>query len=82
MGEPEKVEVELDAETLEAASSAGLDFSRVLTEALRRKLLLPLDPAERERVAQQWYEENKASVDWYNRLVEEHGLFSGGIRMF
>lgn len=81
MGKPEKVSIELDSEAVEAAAAAGLDLSQVLTEALRRRLPA-LHAEERERVAREWYEENKEAVDWYNRYIEEHGLFSDGFRTF
>lgn len=82
MGELKKVSVELDSETLEAASAAGLDLSQELTRALRR-ILPPLQSeTERKLAAQQWYEENKEAVDWHNQFVAEHGLFSDDVRKF
>lgn len=77
----ERVTVELDAQTIAAAKAAGIDLSEVLTRALRRLLPQP-DSSERERVAQQWYEENKEGVDAYNEMIETHGLFSDGVRTF
>ncbi len=82
MGEIRKVSVEIDSETLDAAAAAGLDLSRELTRALRRVLPPLQSEEERKRAAQQWYEENKEAVDAYNRFVEEHGLFSDGVRKF
>jgi antitoxin CcdA len=82
MGERKKISVEIDSETLDAAAAAGLDLSQELTRALWRKLPPLQSEAERKRAAQQWYEENKEAVDAYNRLVEEHGLFSDGVRKF
>jgi post-segregation antitoxin (ccd killing protein) len=78
-----RVTVELDAETLKRAQEAGLDLSELLTRAVRR--VLPPPPKsdeERKREAEQWYAENKAEVDWYNRFVAEHGLFSDSTRKF
>jgi antitoxin CcdA len=77
----ERVTVELDAKTLAAAREAGIDLSELLTRAIRRHLP-QLNPAERERTARQWYEENKDAVDAYNEMIETHGLFSDGARMF
>jgi antitoxin CcdA len=78
----ERITVELDAKTLAAARAAGLDLSEMLTRALRRYLPEP-DPAERERAARQWYEENKEAVDAYNKMIEEDGfVFSDGGRTF
>jgi antitoxin CcdA len=77
----ERVTVELDAETLAAAREAGVDLSELLSRALRRHLP-KLDAADRELAARQWYEENKEAVDAYNEMIETHGLFSDGVRMF
>jgi antitoxin CcdA len=77
----ERVTVELDAETLSRARDAGIDLSRVLSQALRRELP-PLSEAERKRAAEQWYKENKEAVDASNEYVAKHGLWSDGIRMF
>jgi antitoxin CcdA len=77
----ERVTVELDAETLARARDAGIDLSRVLSQALRRELP-PLSEAERKRAAEQWYKENKEAVDASNEYVAKHGLWSDGIRMF
>jgi antitoxin CcdA len=75
----ERVTVEVDSEALAAARAAGIDLSQLLSEALRRRLP-NLNAAAREEEALKWYEENKEAVDAYNRLIEEHGLFSDGIR--
>ena len=40
------------------------------------------DVSELQQAARQWYEENKAAVDAYNEMIETHGLFSDGVRMF
>jgi antitoxin CcdA len=77
----EKVTVELDTETLAAAREAGLDLSDLLSRAVRRQLP-QLSALEREQAALKWYEENKAAVDAYNEMIETHGLFSDGVRMF
>jgi antitoxin CcdA len=81
MGKPEKVIVELDAEIVEAAAAAGIDLSDELTRALRRKLPMP-DDKTREEAAREWYNENKAAVDWHNQFIAEHGLFSDSVRKF
>jgi post-segregation antitoxin (ccd killing protein) len=40
------------------------------------------DVLERQQAARQWYEESKAAVDAYNKMIEKHGLFSDDVRMF
>lgn len=75
------VTIEVEEEALAAARAANLDLSELLTTALRRRLFT-LPAAERDKAAREWYEANKEAVDSYNRLIEESGLFSDGIRMF
>jgi post-segregation antitoxin (ccd killing protein) len=83
MSNADKVEVMLDRETRQAASAAGLDLSHELTLALHRKLsLLNTDPQDRVRSAREWYDANKAAVDWHNQYIAEHGLFSDSVRKF
>lgn len=77
----ERVTVELDAESIAAAREAGVDLSELLSRALRRHLS-KLNAADRDQAARQWYRENKEAVDAYNELIETHGLFSDGVRMF
>jgi antitoxin CcdA len=77
----ERVTVELDAKALAAAREAGIDLSELLSHALQRRLP-QLNPSEREQAARQWYEDNKDAVDAYNEMIEMHGLFSDGVRMF
>jgi antitoxin CcdA len=81
MGRLEKVSIELDSEAVQAAAEAGLDLSQVLTQALRRQLP-HLHAEERAKAAQEWYQQNKEAIDWYNRFTAEHGLFSDGVRTF
>ena len=78
----ERVTVEVDAETLKRAKEAGVDLSRVLARALQRELRPRLSDAERKQAADAWYRENKEAVDASNELMEKHGLFSDGARMF
>ena len=78
----ERVTLELDSESIAAAKEAGIDLSRLLVEALRRRLP-KLHAAEREAAAREWYEENKDAVDAVNRMIERDGhVFSDGARSF
>jgi antitoxin CcdA len=77
----QRVTIELDDESLSAAREAGIDLSKLLVEALRRRLP-KLHAAEREGEAQKWYQENKAAVDSYNEFIKTHGLFSDSFRKF
>jgi antitoxin CcdA len=77
----ERVTVEIDPDVLDAAREAGVDLSELLTQALRRRLP-KLNASDRAEDARRWYEENKEAVDAYNKLIEEKGLFSDGMRTF
>jgi antitoxin CcdA len=77
----ERVTIELDSEAIEAARAANIDLSELLIAALRRRLPT-LHAAEREQAARAWYEENKEAIDSYNKFIEQHGLFSDGVRTF
>jgi antitoxin CcdA len=77
----ERVTVEIDSEILAAAREAGMDLSTLLTGAIRRRLP-HLSDVEREDAARQWYEDNKEAVDASNEMIEKHGLFSDGVRIF
>jgi post-segregation antitoxin (ccd killing protein) len=55
----------------------------VLARAIHRALPSPrLSDDERKRAADAWYRENKDAIDASNELMEKHGLFSDGARMF
>jgi len=75
----EKITREVNARALAAARDAGVDLSKLLTEALLRRFPCA-DSSEQRRAARDWYEENKEAIDAYNELLEEHGLFSDGMR--
>jgi antitoxin CcdA len=77
----EHVTIELDSEAVAAARAANIDLSELLVAALRRRLPT-LHAAEREKAAREWYEANKAAIDSYNEFIEQHCLFSDGVRKF
>ena len=49
-----------------------------LSQALEAQLALMV----REQKCRQWQEENSEAIDTYNRRIEEHGVFSDGVRNF
>jgi post-segregation antitoxin (ccd killing protein) len=49
----ERVTLELDAESIAAAKAAGIDLSRLLVDALRRRLP-NLHAVERAKLAREW----------------------------
>jgi antitoxin CcdA len=78
----ERVTLELDAESIAAAEAAGIDLSRLLVDALRRRLP-NLHAVERAKLAREWQEENREAIEAYNRMIEQDGfVFSDGVRTF
>ncbi len=49
-----------------------------LSATLEARLTELINAKQREL----WQEENKAAIESYNQLTEEHGLFSDGLRCF
>lgn len=69
------------------ATNLSVD-DRLLDQARRLKLNLSqvfedgLTEAIRQRQREEWLRENRAALDAYNEHVEEHGVFSDGLRSF
>ncbi len=77
------VELKLDQALVRLAKDAGIDVSALTTRALKRALGSRLEDdvryaADTERVRREIADE----VAWYNRHVEEHGLFANEWRTF
>ena len=64
----------VDEQLLDRAKRLGLNLSQVLETGLSRAI--------RERESEEWLERNRAALEAYNRQVEEHGVFSDGLRSF
>ena len=64
----------INSDLLRQARELGLNLSSVMEEALEQII--------RRRRSQRWLEENRAAIDRYNDHVDEHGVFSDGIRSF
>ena len=78
----ERITIELDAESIAAAKAAGLDLSKLLVEALRRRLP-GLHASERAGINRRWQEENRDAIEAYNQMIEEDGyVFSDSVRTF
>lgn len=69
-----RTNVSIDAELLTQARDVGINLSATLESKLAELL-----KAERER---RWIEENRAGFEAANRLLETHGLWSDGRRLF
>jgi antitoxin CcdA len=76
-----RVIVSLEEDVAVAAEQAGVDLSDVLSRALRRSLP-QLQDKERAASDEEWRKENREAIEAINRFIEEHGLFSDGVRMF
>jgi antitoxin CcdA len=66
--------VSIRGDLLDAAREAGVNLSATLERALTEELAA----ARRAR----WREENREAIAAYNEYVEEHGVFSDGVRAF
>jgi len=78
----ERITIELDAESIAAARAAGIDLSKLLLDALRRRLP-NLHAAERAELNRRWQEENREAIEALNQIIEEDGyVFSDGVRTF
>jgi antitoxin CcdA len=64
----------IDEHLLERAKRLGLNLSHVLETGLTQAI--------RERESEEWLKRNRAALDAYNRQVEEHGVYSDGLRSF
>ena len=78
-----KVQVDVERGLLDLAENAGLDVSALTTQALKRALgpRLTKSPTYAED-AERARREIADEVGWYNRHVEEHGLFADEWRTF
>jgi post-segregation antitoxin (ccd killing protein) len=82
-GRTRTVGVELDEALIEMAEDAGLDVSAVTRHALKRALGTRLETDPRYAAdAREIRREIADEVAWYNRRIEEHGLFADGWRSF
>lgn len=66
------VNLSIDARLAAEAKKFGINMSALLE--------IPLNVAKAERRQAKWVECNKAAVDGWNRLVEEHGVRSDRYR--
>lgn len=68
------VNVTVNSELLTQARALDINLSAVLETALEALI--------RSRLEEQWREENRPAFDAYNKYVDEHGVFSAGLRSF
>jgi antitoxin CcdA len=78
----ERITIELDPESIAAAKAAGIDLSKLLVEALRRRLP-NLHASDRAAIDRRWQQENREAIEAYNRMIEQDGyVFSDSVRTF
>ncbi len=64
----------VNADLLARAREQGINLSATLERALMDAL--------RQRQRREWLETNQDAIEAYNAHVEEHGVFSDGLRKF
>jgi antitoxin CcdA len=64
----------VNAELLDQAKALEINLSAILERALTEEV--------RARKRQQWLDENREAIAAYNAHIEEHGIWSDGLRAF
>jgi antitoxin CcdA len=64
----------IDSSLVSEGKAAGLNLSKIAEDAIRLAL--------RSKQQEQWLKENAEAIEAYNRRIEEHGVFSDGLRRF
>jgi len=64
----------INADLLSTARTMDINLSATLEDALLQIV--------RKRQREEWLAENRAAIDAYNDHVEQHGVFSDGLRTF
>jgi antitoxin CcdA len=75
MGKVE-LRVQIDADLLESAKAAGVDFPVVTEEAVRAALAQRSDEAK----ARRWAEENAEAIKAHRERIETYGVFGEDLR--
>lgn len=69
-----RTNVSIDRDLLQEARARGINLSALVEAAIRDRL--------REEASARWLDENRESIEGYNRQVQERGVFSDGLRSF
>ncbi len=64
----------INSDLLKKSKNLNINLSATLEQALRQKLA--------ESKAEKWLKKNKNSIQTYNDVVNEHGMFSDEFRQF
>jgi len=80
MGKAE-LKIEIDAQLLEDAREAGLDFQGLTEAAVRTALRnTPKGQAQANDRARQWAEENAEAIEAHKKRIEQYGVFGEDFR--
>ena len=66
--------LEVNSDLVDKASELGVDLAATLAHALALEI--------RRRQGENWRQENREAIEAYNEHVEQHGVFSTGLRAF
>jgi antitoxin CcdA len=66
--------VSINSDLLEKAKGMNINLSATLEEALAEQV--------RNEQRSQWKKENSKAIEAYNSFVDDHGVFSDGLRKF
>lgn len=78
----ERVTVEVDQDIMDRLRKAGLDPQTYLERMLRHKALASETNSQREAREAALRAECQPGIDAYDAFIEEHGLWSDGLRQF
>jgi post-segregation antitoxin (ccd killing protein) len=78
----EHLTIEVDAELIDRLRKAGIDPQAYVERLLTRSMLANETDAEREARHTALRAEMKDGMDAYDAFIEEHGLWSDGLRQF
>lgn len=70
----DSIRLDVNRDLLQKARELGVDLAATLEEALALEV--------HRRLRETWLEENRESIEAYNELVAQHGVFSTGLRGF
>jgi len=78
----ERLTIEIDSDLMDRLRAAGVDPQAHVERMLRRQAFAGESQAEREARWAAWRDAHKGELDSYDRFIEEHGLWSDGLRTF
>jgi post-segregation antitoxin (ccd killing protein) len=78
----EHLTIEVDADLMERLRKAGVDPQAYVERLLARSMLANESDAEREARHAALRAEMKQGTEAYEAFIEEHGLWSDGLRQF